>query len=153
MLIALLRYEAQKTGQNLHLRREPPGDDRSSRKQDPLLGRNIAGRYRINRLIAKGGMGSVYEAEQIPLGRKVAIKILHEPPHSVDSSSFEQRFFLEASTLARLNHVHTVTLHDYGQTDDDIFYLVMEYVDGVSLAGALKQEKRLAPISRSRKGG
>ena len=145
MLIALLRYEAQKTGQNLHLRRQAPEDNRSSGKQDPLLGRDIAGRYRIHRLIAKGGMGSVYEAEQIPLGRKVAIKILHEPPNSGDSSSFERRFFLEASTLARLNHVHTVTLHDYGQTDDDIFYLVMEYVDGVSLSRVLKAEKRLTP--------
>lgn len=90
-------------------------------------------------------MGSVYEAEQLPLGRKVAIKILHEPPNSVDSQAFERRFFLEASTLARLNHVHTVTLHDYGQTQDDIFYLVMEFVDGVSLSHALKREKRLAP--------
>ena len=90
-------------------------------------------------------MGSVYEAEQVPLGRKVAIKILHEPPNSGDSAAFERRFFLEASTLARLNHVHTVTLHDYGQTQDGIFYLVMEYVDGVSLSRALKVEKRLTP--------
>lgn len=114
-------------------------------KPDPLVGRELAGRYRILRRIAKGGMGSVYEAEQVPLGRRVAIKILHEPPNSSDSASFERRFFLEASTLARLSHPHTVTLHDYGQTQDGTYYLVMEYVRGRTLSRLLQAEGPLAP--------
>lgn len=110
-----------------------------------MLGRVIADRYKIRRLIAKGGMGSVYEAEQMPLGRKVALKILVEPPNSGDTESFQQRFFLEAATLAKLDHPHTVTLHDYGRTPDDIFYLVMEYVDGVPLSRMLQAEGPLDP--------
>ena len=114
-------------------------------KPDPLVGRELAGRYRVLRRIAKGGMGSVYEAEQVPLGRRVAIKILHEPPNSNDSASFERRFFLEASTLARLSHPHTVTLHDYGQTQDGTFYLVMEFVRGRTLSRLLQAEGPLSP--------
>jgi serine/threonine protein kinase len=110
-----------------------------------MLGRVIADRYKIRRLIAKGGMGSVYEAEQMPLGRKVALKILVEPPNSGDTEAFQQRFFLEAATLAKLDHPHTVTLHDYGRTPDDIFYLVMEYVDGVPLSRMLQAEGPIDP--------
>ncbi len=114
-------------------------------KPDPLLGQEIAGRYRVLRRIAKGGMGWVYEAEQLPLGRRVAVKILHEPGNSRDSSAFQQRFFLEASTLARLNHPNTVTLHDYGQTQDGLFYLVMEFVRGRTLSRLLQAEGPLPP--------
>ncbi len=117
-------------------------------KPDPLLGHEIAGRYRVLRRIAKGGMGWVYEAEQLPLGRRVAVKILREPPNSRDSTAFQQRFFLEASTLARLNHPHTVTLHDYGQTQDGLFYLVMEFVRGRTLSRLLQAEGPL-PAERT----
>ena len=79
-------------------------------------------------------MGAVYEAEQRPLGRRVAVKVLQEPPNSGDSDAFQRRFFLEAATLAKLDHPNTVTLFDYGQTKDHIFYLVMEYVDGPALS-------------------
>ena len=92
-------------------------------------------------------MGTVYEAEQVPLGRKVAIKILHEPPNNNDSAGFERRFFLEASTLARLSHPHTVTLHDYGQTQTGTFYLVMEFVRGRTLSRLLQAE---GPLSAER---
>lgn len=84
-------------------------------------------------------MGAVYEAEQRPLGRRVAVKVLQEPPNSGDSDAFQRRFFLEAATLAKLDHPNTVTLYDYGQTKDQIFYLVMEYVDGPSLSKVLKK--------------
>jgi len=124
---------------------EPAVDNRATRTNDPFLGREIAGRYRIDRLIAKGGMGSVYQAQQVELGRKVAVKILHEPHDNGDPAAFEGRFLLEASALARLSHPHTVTLHDYGQTPQGSFYLVMEYIDGVPLSRLLKVEKRLAP--------
>ena len=91
-------------------------------------------------------MGAVYEAEQRPLGRRVAVKVLQEPPNSGDSDAFQRRFFLEAATLAKLDHPNTVTLYDYGQTKDHIFYLVMEYVDGPALSKVLKQSQgRMEP--------
>ena len=92
-------------------------------------------------------MGAVYEAEQRPLGRRVAVKILQVPPNSGDSDAFQRRFFLEAATLAKLDHPNTVTLFDYGQTKDHIFYLVMEYIDGPALSKVLKQDQgTLEPI-------
>ena len=92
-------------------------------------------------------MGAVYEAEQRPLGRRVAVKVLQVPPNSGDSDAFQRRFFLEAATLAKLDHPNTVTLFDYGQTKDHIFYLVMEYIDGPALSTVLKQDQgTLEPI-------
>ncbi|MCB9797188.1 MAG: protein kinase [Alphaproteobacteria bacterium] len=116
-----------------------------ARPADPFIGTEVAGRYRVLRMIAKGGMGAVYEAEQMPLGRKVALKVLAEPPSSNDAEAFAHRFFLEASSLARLSHPHTVTLFDYGQTDDGTYFLVMEYVDGVPLSKLLQREGPLPP--------
>lgn len=122
-----------------------PGERSAVSSGDPFIGRQIAGRYLIRRLIARGGMGSVYEAEQLPLGRRVALKILLEPANAGSSNTFEHRFFLEASSLARLSHPHTVTLYDYGQADDGTFYLVMEYVDGWPLSKILQTEGRITP--------
>ena len=64
-----------------------------SNQPDPLLGRTIDGRYEINRLIARGGMGKVYGAIQNPLGRKVAVKVL-DPAQSGENKDFNRRFFL-----------------------------------------------------------
>ncbi|MCB9766255.1 MAG: serine/threonine protein kinase [Alphaproteobacteria bacterium] len=105
----------------------------------------LAGRYQIQRLIARGGMGSVYEAVQEPLGRRVALKVLAQPPNASDAEAFANRFLLEASSLARLSHPHTVTLHDYGQTQDGIYFLVMEYVDGQPLSRLLQSHGPLPP--------
>ena len=85
---------------------------RSGPRADALIGRLVAGRYRITRLIARGGMGAVYQAEQLPLGRAVALKVLHEPANNGENVEFDKRFLLEASSLAKLSHPHTVTLHD-----------------------------------------
>lgn len=96
----------------------------------------VGGRYNVLRLIARGGMASVYLAEHIALHRLVALKILHPPPGTdeADGDSFRRRFQLEAETLAALDHPNIVTLYDYGQTDDGRFYLAMEYVDGPRFA-------------------
>src|SRR5688572_20791725 len=75
----------------------------------------ISGKYRIERIIARGGMGRVFLATQLPLERQVALKLLI--PQSKDRS-FRRRFLLEASTCARLVHRNIVTVHDYGETDD-----------------------------------
>jgi len=101
----------------------------------------IAGKYRIERRLARGGQASVYLASQVPLDRPVALKILAPPPGEYtadEQSAFEQRFLLEARTLAALDHSNIVTIHDYGDTGDGRFYLAMEYIGGCRLLDLLK---------------
>lgn len=88
-----------------------------------------------------GGMGVVYKARQPHLNRFAALKIL--APGKEQDPAFAERFTREAQTLARLNHPHIVILYDFGKVDGS-FYLLMEYVDGVSLRQLL-QSKRLSP--------
>lgn len=109
------------------------------------MGEKIAGRYEVVRLIARGGMGAVYEALQLPLRRPVALKILQPVSHDDSQSlaSFEARFNREAETLARLSHPNTVSLHDYGRTDSGLPYLVMELVEGRSLGEILHAQGHL----------
>src|SRR4051812_6195132 len=96
---------------------------------DPLIGRTISGRYRIHKLVGQGGMGKVFEAQQIPLGRSVAVKVL-DARHL--EREFQRRFLQEAAILARLKSRHTVTIYDYGR-DGDQYFIAMEFVPGPSL--------------------
>jgi serine/threonine-protein kinase len=109
---------------------------------DPLIGRIINDRYRIVEAIGQGGMGRVYKALQSPLDRVVALKILGAG-HDRDPN-FYKRFFLEASVTARLTHPNTITLYDYGRTQDGIFFIAMEYLDGRTLSQAMQQDGPLA---------
>ena len=112
---------------------------------DPLIGRVINDRFRIVSLIARGGMGKVYRAEQAPLGREIALKVLN-PNYSGDSDpEFHKRFFLEASTTAKLTHPNTVSIFDYGRTDDDIYYIAMELLEGKTLHRALRESGPMEP--------
>jgi serine/threonine-protein kinase len=111
-----------------------------------MVGRQLARRYRVERLLARGGMGSVYVATQEPLGRQVALKILGGTGGHADDAGFQQRFLQEAATLARLRHPNTVTLYDYGVLEDEqLAYMVMELVRGETLAQVLRKEGRLSP--------
>jgi serine/threonine-protein kinase len=106
---------------------------------DPLIGRVLNERFRIVEALGSGGMGRVYKAVQAPLDRPVAIKVLN--PHYSDGKDpgFQKRFFLEASVTSKLRHPNTVTVIDYGKTEDGILYLVMEYLEGKTLAQLLTQ--------------
>ncbi|MBI2394687.1 MAG: serine/threonine protein kinase [Deltaproteobacteria bacterium] len=107
---------------------------------DPLLGRLINDRFKVVSLVARGGMGKVYKAEQAPLGRVCAIKVLN-PNYSGDHDpEFHKRFFLEASISSKLTHPNTVTIFDYGRTDDNIYYMAMEYLEGRTLHRTLREE-------------
>src|SRR5712671_5224832 len=112
---------------------------------DPLIGRTVNDRYRIVEAIGQGGMGRVYKALQSPLDRVVALKILGAG-HDRDPN-FYKRFFLEASVTAKLTHPNTITLYDYGRTEDGIFFIAMEYLDGRTLSQAMQQE---GPLSQER---
>ena len=92
-------------------------------------------------LIGSGGMGSVFKARQPQLDRFVALKILSQ--ELADQPGFSERFQREARALARLNHPHIVTVHDFGQAGP-FYYLLMEHVDGVNLRQLL-MSKRLTP--------
>src|SRR5882762_6048818 len=93
---------------------------------DPLVGKTLSGRFRILEPLGIGGMGKVYKAIQSPLDRMVALKVLN-PRYGTDKDpGFERRFFLEAAMTAKLHHPNTITVHDYGRTDDGIFYIAME---------------------------
>lgn len=89
-------------------------------------------------LIGSGGMGSVFKARQPQLDRFVALKLL--PATLADQPGFAARFQREAQTLAKLSHPHIVTVHDYGQAGG-LYYLLMEYVDGVNLRQLLRTKK------------
>jgi tRNA A-37 threonylcarbamoyl transferase component Bud32 len=102
----------------------------------------------IVELIGQGGMGAVYKARQTKLDRLVALKVL--PPEWGTDPAFAERFAREARTLARLDHPHIVAVHDFGESGG-LYYLVMEFVDGVNLrealrAGPLSQEQALAAV-------
>jgi serine/threonine protein kinase len=99
-------------------------------------------------LLGQGGMGAVYKARQTKLDRLVAVKIL--PPEVARDPAFAERFTREARSLARLNHPHIVTVHDFGDVDG-LYYFTMEYVDGLNLrdllqAGALPAAQVLAIV-------
>src|SRR5580700_10125349 len=126
---------------------------KSTGAPDPLIGRVINDRFKINALIARGGMGKVYRAEQAPLGRVCAIKVLNPNYAGDQDPEFHKRFFLEASIASKLTHPNTVTIFDYGRTEDDIYYMAMEYLEGHTLHRAIREashfpEERAAHIAR-----
>jgi predicted Ser/Thr protein kinase len=94
--------------------------------------------FEILECLGRGGMGVVYKARQKSLNRLVAIKIL--APEREHDSKFAGRFAREAELLAKLSHPHIVTIHDFGETGG-LYYLVMEFVDGVSLRDLLREGK------------
>ncbi|MCT7661266.1 serine/threonine-protein kinase [Mycobacterium deserti] len=112
----------------------------------PRVGVTLSGRYRLQRLIATGGMGQVWEGVDSRLGRRVAIKVL-KAEYSEDSE-FVERFRAEARTVAMLNHPGIAGVYDYGETDMDgegrTAYLVMELVNGEPLNSVLKRTGRLS---------
>ncbi|MGI8810610.1 MAG: protein kinase domain-containing protein [Acidimicrobiales bacterium] len=104
--------------------------------------RVLAGRYRLKRLIAKGGMAEVWEAVDEILGRPVAVKILH--PHLAADESFRERFRREAIAAARLAHPNVVATFDTG-TDEGVTFIVMELVDAPTLRQVLNDGGPMAP--------
>ena len=110
---------------------------------DAWVGQTIDDRYVVRRLIGKGGMGVVYEGEQPSLGRKVAIKFL-----LASDPAWVERFRREARLASQVVHEHIAQVYDFGRTPDGHPYLVMEYVDGTDLAGALRSDIAL-PVERA----
>lgn len=112
----------------------------------PRVGVTLSGRYRLQRLIATGGMGQVWEAVDSRLGRRVAVKVLKQ--EFSQDPEFIERFRAEARTTAMLNHPGIAQVHDYGESAMDgegrTAYLVMELVNGEPLNSVLKRTGRLS---------
>ncbi|MFO0709642.1 MAG: serine/threonine-protein kinase [Sandaracinus sp.] len=103
-------------------------------------GTTIAGRYRVERLLGSGGMGSVYEATQLAIGRRVAIKVLR--PDVADDPFIEARFQREARAAASVHHPNIVVVHEFGRGDDGALFLVMELLHGDSLLTRLRRRAK-----------
>lgn len=103
---------------------------------DPLVGRDVDGRFTLHERLGAGAMGAVYRAVQHSMGRSVAIKVMH-PSGPADEGAI-QRFHREARALSRLNHPHTIRIFDFGQTADGLLYLVMELLDGAPLSAHIR---------------
>jgi serine/threonine-protein kinase len=110
---------------------------------DPLVGTTINDRFKILSVIAKGGMGKVYKAEQAPLGRIVAVKVLHPNYAGEGDPEFSKRFALEASVVSRLKHPNTVTVYDYGTTTEGVYFMAMELLEGKTLHRLIRDEGAL----------
>src|SRR5262245_27454124 len=112
----------------------------------PRVGLTLSARYRLQRLIATGGMGQVWEAVDSRLGRHVAVKILKQEYSS--DPEFIERFRAEARTVAMLNHPGIASVHDYGETlvDDESRAAdrVRELVNGAPLTPVLKRDGELS---------
>ncbi|MFL5307825.1 MAG: serine/threonine-protein kinase [Polyangia bacterium] len=113
---------------------------------DSLIGVALAGRYEVVRRIGEGGMGAVYEARHTLIGKRVAVKVLLEKFHA--KSDFVARLLQEARLAGSIGHEHIVDVTDFGTTEDGRSFVVMEFLDGESLAELERREAPL-PIDRS----
>jgi serine/threonine protein kinase len=105
-------------------------------------GRIIAGRYELTEEVGRGGFGMVWRARQLNMDRDVAVKIL--PPRFLAIPDVVERFKREARLASRLRHPNTITLHDWGQSED-LLYIVMELLTGEDLADMLRSAGKFPP--------
>src|SRR5580700_2586531 len=108
-----------------------------------MIGRVFLGRYEAVRLLGEGGMGKVYLARQLDLGRQVVVKIMHD--HIAQEEKFRDRFARETLLMARFQHPYAVTLYDASLNDPQGPCIVMEYIKGVTLDALIANNKRLDP--------
>ncbi len=114
-----------------------------NRLKMPDIGDLLDGRYRIQSVIATGGMGIILRAEQLPMERPVAVKLLH--PHvAASSSNVVGRFEQEVKLAKLLNHPNTIRLYDFGESREGLIYVAMEYLEGVDLKELIANEGTLS---------
>jgi serine/threonine-protein kinase len=114
---------------------------------DLAPGEVVGGKFRIVEAMAEGGMGKIYRAEQVPLGRAVALKVLLSRVVGDNDPQFQKRFFLEASILSKLQNPHIVTLYDYGKIEGssvERYFMAMEFLHGQTLQARIREKGTLA---------
>ena len=109
------------------------------------VARTIDGKYRLDRLLGKGGMGAVYEARDLRLERSVAVKIMLS--RAFGEQAALRRFRREARAAAHLDHPNVVAVHDFGPLEGEGAYLVMELVRGQTLRGELERVTHMPPAT------
>ena len=113
-----------------------------------LIGTVIADRYHILKKLGEGGMGQVYLAEHVKMGRKSAIKVM--APAMMQDADAISRFNREASNASRINHPNVAAIYDFGETSDGLIYLAMEFVDGEPLTALIERQ---GPLAAGARGG
>ena len=115
----------------------------SGHAQDPLLDQVVADRYHVRMQLGVGAMGSVYLAEHTMMGNAVALKVLH--PDQSKSNESVARFQREAQTASTINHPNICAATDFGRLDNGAFFMVMEYLEGLTLRQVIRKNAPLSP--------
>jgi len=108
-----------------------------------LVGAILAERYHVLKKLGEGGMGQVYLAEHVKMGRRSAVKVMH--PAMVNDADAIGRFNREAANASRINHPNVAGIYDFGETRDGLVYLAMEFIEGETLTDLLKASGALPP--------
>ena len=120
--------------------------ERASVEEETYVGREVAG-YLLEEVIGRGGMGVVYRAEHVRLGRKAALKVV--APQIAREPKFRERFLRESRTAGSLDHPNVIPLYDAGEADG-VLYIAMRFVDGVDLSSLIATEGKLEPARTAR---
>src|SRR5215470_13870556 len=116
-----------------------------SEENDSMIGRVIAGRFRVLSKVGEGGMGSVYKAQHIKINRLTAIKVLTS--ELANNQEFVARFQREAEMASQIDHPNAVAIYDFGEAENGIIYLAMEFENGRPLSSILVEQGPL-PLDR-----
>ncbi len=108
-----------------------------------LVGSIIGERYHVLKKLGEGGMGQVYLAEHVKMGRKSAVKVMN--PGMVHDADAISRFNREAANASRINHPNVAGIYDFGETSDGLIYLAMEFIEGESLTSLVEKNGALPP--------
>ena len=126
-----------------------PNDGQTLRSATPasdLVGQVVADRYHVVKKLGEGGMGQVYLAEHVKMGRRSAIKVMN--PAMVHDPDAVARFNREASNASRITHPNVCAIYDFGETPDGLIYLAMEFIEGEPLTDLLEREGAI-PVPRA----
>ena len=126
-----------------------PNDGQTLRAAAPandLVGQVVADRYHVVKKLGEGGMGQVYLAEHVKMGRRSAIKVMN--PSMVHDPDAIARFNREAANASRITHPNVCAIYDFGETPDGLIYLAMEFIEGEPLTDLLEREGAL-PLERA----
>src|SRR5712671_747418 len=112
---------------------------------DPLIGQTLAGKYRLEERLSTGGMGTVYRGTHILMEKTVAIKVLR--PSLAADEKIVARFSREARAASRISHPNALSVTDFGEDENGIVFLVMEFLSGKTLKEVIREEGPM-PLSR-----